>query len=84
MIDSAPSTSADSNILKIYGMLDRTNGDKHYYQVFHPPLSANVVRFFLAGNRNICQHTIDFTYKSPGPIQLVVSESQRLCCWHVF
>ncbi|CAF9906970.1 MAG: hypothetical protein ALECFALPRED_003031 [Alectoria fallacina] len=29
---AAECTSADSNILKIYGMLDRTNGDKHYYQ----------------------------------------------------
>ena len=39
----APGTSADSNILKIYGMLDRTNGDKHYYQVFHAEVSLNVV-----------------------------------------
>ena len=28
-------TDADSNILKIYRMLDRDNGDKHYYQVFY-------------------------------------------------
>ena len=34
-IDLASGTSADSNILKIYGMLDRTNGDKHYYQVLY-------------------------------------------------
>lgn len=26
-------TAADSNILKVYRMLDRNNGDKHYYQV---------------------------------------------------
>lgn len=39
----APGTSADSNILKIYGMLDRTNGDKHYYQVSHAELSVNVI-----------------------------------------
>lgn len=36
-------TSADSNILKIYGMLDRTNGDKHYYQVFYAEMSLHVV-----------------------------------------
>ncbi|KAL6715680.1 hypothetical protein ACLMJK_006641 [Lecanora helva] len=30
--DKLQGTSADSNILKIYGMLDRDNGDKHYYQ----------------------------------------------------
>lgn len=42
-IDFASGTSADSNILKIYGMLDRTNGDKHYYQVLHPGLTVNVV-----------------------------------------
>lgn len=36
-------TSADSNILKIYGMLDRSNGDKHYYQVLHAEMSVNVV-----------------------------------------
>ena len=41
--NAASGTSADSNILKIYGMLDRTNGDKHYYQVFHPKDSVNVV-----------------------------------------
>ncbi|KAL9103551.1 MAG: hypothetical protein Q9163_001429 [Psora crenata] len=28
----AKGTDADSNILKIYRMLDRNNGDKHYYQ----------------------------------------------------
>lgn len=39
----APGTSADSNILKIYGMLDRTNGDKHYYQVFNAEVSLNEV-----------------------------------------
>lgn len=39
----APGTSADSNILKIYGMLDRTNGDKHYYQVFYAETSLHVV-----------------------------------------
>lgn len=38
-----PGTSADSNILKIYGMLDRTNGDKHYYQVFPAEVSITVV-----------------------------------------
>ena len=34
-------TDSDSNILKIYRMLDRNNGDKHYYQVFSecPPCS---------------------------------------------
>ena len=42
-IDIAPGTSADSNILKIYGMLDRVNGDKHYYQVFYPESSVEVV-----------------------------------------
>lgn len=36
-------TLADSNILKIYGMLDRTNGDKHYYQVFPAEVSITVV-----------------------------------------
>ena len=39
----ASGDSADSNILKIYGMLDRANGDKHYYQVFHTEFSVNVL-----------------------------------------
>ena len=39
----APGTSADSNILKIYGMLDRTNGDKHYYQVFRIKPSIKLI-----------------------------------------
>lgn len=30
--DVSLGTDADSNILKIYRMLDRNNGDKHYYQ----------------------------------------------------
>ncbi|KAL8832164.1 MAG: hypothetical protein Q9191_000437 [Dirinaria sp. TL-2023a] len=30
-------TDADSNILKIYRMLDRGNGDRHYYQVSGAP-----------------------------------------------
>ena len=42
-LNFAPGTSADSNILKIYGMLDRTNGDKHYYQVLRIEYSVNVV-----------------------------------------
>lgn len=33
-LKSTLGTDADSNILKIYRMLDRNNGsDKHYYQV---------------------------------------------------
>ena len=35
-------TDADSNILKIYRMLDRANGDKHYYQVIMPSFQALV------------------------------------------
>ena len=31
-------TSADSNILKIYRMLDREDGGFHYYQVTFPTL----------------------------------------------
>lgn len=42
-INPASGDSADSNILKIYGMLDRANGDKHYYQVFHTEISVNVL-----------------------------------------
>lgn len=32
-------TDSDSNILKIYRMLDRANGDKHYYQVCYAEVS---------------------------------------------
>ena len=42
-INPTSGNSADSNILKIYGMLDRTNGDKHYYQVFHSEVSVNIL-----------------------------------------
>ena len=42
-LNLALGTSADSNILKIYGMLDRTNGDKHYYQVLPVNRFVNVV-----------------------------------------
>ena len=44
-------TDADSNILKIYRMLDRNNGDSHYYQVSHASDCLHLAYISAARNR---------------------------------
>lgn len=73
-------TDSDSNILKIYRLLDRSNGiDKHYYQVRHrkAPSSARKLSD-IAWDWHICQYQVHVAYQPSIPAQLVVSKSQRL------
>ena len=62
-LNIAIGTDADSNILKIYRMLDRNNGfDKHYYQVIletaYSPTSQLIHR---ARHWHLCQHKVPLT-----------------------
>lgn len=67
-------TDADSNILKIYRLLDRSNGfDKHYYQVRHLQALCSTLKLSeVARNWHIRPHQLFVAYKPSIPDQLVV------------
>ena len=69
--------------LKNNGMLDSTIAKSRFTK--HPILrclsSVNMVRSSSLIGMYVMIH---FTHKQAGPTQLMVSEIQRFCCWHVF
>lgn len=73
-VNARKGTDADSNILKIYRLLDRNNGlDKHYYQVSHrEALSSTPKLSGVAWYWHICQYDLLVTYKPSIPPQFLV------------
>ena len=86
----AVGTEADSNILKIYRMLDRNNGDSHYYQVSRTPNFLDLAHIHAARNRYLlptrkdvstCFDVLQGTYVNTRSISHT-STASRLNSWY--